>query len=102
MAKMVYPKLCQSMTRSVRRKKHTRLAMASVGIEGGFCTSVHLAGLERYPSARYKDQICQRTLRGARMGNRSLLLERRKLGAGASGIISINGFETISGRISDS
>jgi hypothetical protein len=36
------------------------------------------------------------------MGNRSLLLERRKLGAGASGIISINGFETISGRISDS
>ena len=36
------------------------------------------------------------------MGNRSLLLERRKAGAGESGMMSISGFETISGSTSDS
>ena len=36
-ARMVYPKLCQSMRSFVWRKKQTRDAIASVGIEGGFC-----------------------------------------------------------------
>jgi len=36
------------------------------------------------------------------MGKSSLLLERREDGAGLTGMISISGFETISGCISDS
>jgi hypothetical protein len=37
-ASMEYPKLCQSMTSFVCRRKQVREAIASTGIEGGFCS----------------------------------------------------------------
>lgn len=71
--------------------------MASVGIDGGFWTRSHLAGLVWYARHLHKLRTWNMTFNGAKRRKRSLLLVCRKEGCRGIGTMVIRELEETSG-----